>query len=178
MANRDALILDDRYNGGGFIPDRMIALLSRPLLSYWVTRDSQPAPTPAFANTGPKVALINGQAGSGGDAFPFYFKKMGLGPVIGTRTWGGLIGLSGSPNLVDGGLLSVPTFRFLTTEGQWGVENEGVTPDIEVEDRPDALAKGQDPTLEKGIEVLMEALKKNPPKKVTVPPIPTGGKPR
>ena len=178
MANKDALILDDRYNGGGFIPDRMIALLSRPLLSYWVTRDGQPNSTPAFVNTGPKVALTNGQAGSGGDAFPFYFKKMGLGPVIGTRTWGGLIGLSGSPNLVDGGLLSVPTFRFLTAEGQWGVENEGVAPDIEVVDRPDALAKGQDPTLEKGIEVLMAELKKGTPKKVTVPPIPTGGKPR
>ncbi len=178
MANKDALILDDRYNGGGFIPDRMIALLSRPLLSYWVTRDGQPNSTPSFVNTGPKVTLINGQAGSGGDAFPYFFKKMGLGPLIGTRTWGGLIGLSGSPNLVDGGLLSVPTFRFLTVEGQWGVEAEGVAPDIEVEDRPDALAKGQDPTLEKGIEVLMAELKKSTPKKVTVPPVPTGGKPR
>lgn len=178
MANKDALILDDRYNGGGFIPDRMIALLSRPRLSYWVTRDGEPGSTPAFVNTGPKVALINGQAGSGGDAFPFYFKKLGLGPLIGTRTWGGLIGLSGSPNLVDGGSLSVPTFRFMTTEGQWAVENEGVAPDIEVEDRPDALAKGQDPTLEKGIEVLMAELAKSPPKKVTVPPVPTGGKPR
>lgn len=178
MAHKDALILDDRYNGGGFIPDRMIALLSRPLLSYWVTRGGQPGSTPGFVNTGPKVALINGQAGSGGDAFPFYFRELGLGPVIGSRTWGGLIGLSGSPSLVDGGSLSVPTFRFLTPEGKWGVENEGVAPDIEVVDRPDALAKGQDPTLEKGIEVLMEALKKSPPKKVTVPPIPTGGNPR
>lgn len=178
LANKEALILDDRYNGGGFIPDRMIALLSRPVLSYWVTRDGQPGSTPAFANNGPKVALINGQAGSGGDAFPYYFKKLGLGPLIGTRTWGGLIGLSGSPNLIDGGLLSVPTFRVLTTEGQWGIENEGVAPDIEVIDRPDAFAKDQDPTLEKGIEVLLEALKQNPPKKVTVPPIPTGGKPR
>jgi len=178
MAHKDALILDDRYNGGGFIPDRMIALLSRPLLSYWVTRGGQATSTPGFVNTGPKVALTNGQAGSGGDAFPFYFREAGLGPVIGTRTWGGLIGLSGSPSLVDGGSLSVPTFRFLTPEGQWGVENEGTAPDIEVVDRPDALAKGQDPTLEKGIEVLMEALKKSPPKKVTVPPIPTGGNPR
>ena len=178
MAHKDALILDDRYNGGGFIPDRMIALLSRPRLSYWVTRDGQPGSTPAFVHTGPKVALTNGQAGSGGDAFPFYFRELGLGPVIGTRTWGGLIGLSGSPNLVDGGNLTVPTFRFMTTEGKWTVENEGVAPDIEVVDRPDALAKGQDPTLEKGIEVLMEALKKSPPKKVTVPAIPTGGNPR
>jgi tricorn protease len=178
MAHKDALILDDRYNGGGFIPDRMTALLNRPLLNYWVTRDGQPNSTPGFVNTGPKVVLINGQAGSGGDAFPFYFRELGLGPVIGTRTWGGLIGISGSPALVDGGSLTVPTFRFLTPEGEWAVENEGVSPDIEVVDRPDALARGEDPTLEKGIEVLLEALQKNPPKKVTVPPIPKGGAPR
>ncbi len=178
LAHKDALILDDRYNGGGFIPDRMISLLNRPVLSYWVTRDGRPGSTPAFAHTGPKVTLINGQAGSGGDAFPYYFKKMGLGPLIGSATWGGLIGLSGGPSLIDGGSLSIPTFRFLTTEGQWAVENEGVAPDIPVIDRPDALAKGQDPTLEKGIQVLLDELKKSPPKKVTVPPIPVGGAPR
>jgi tricorn protease len=178
MAHKDALILDDRYNGGGFIPDRMMELLNRPLLNYWVTRDGQPNSTPGFVNRGPKVALMNGQAGSGGDAFPYYFRELGLGPLIGTRTWGGLIGLSGNPALADGGTITVPTFRFLTTEGQWAVESEGVAPDIEVVDRPDALAKGQDPTLEKGIEVLLEALKKNPPKKIAVPPPPTGGAPR
>ncbi|HEY9420394.1 MAG TPA: PDZ domain-containing protein [Thermoanaerobaculia bacterium] len=178
LANKDALILDDRYNGGGFIPDRMISLLSRPLLNYWVTRDGQPGTTPNFVHTGPKVTLINGQAGSGGDAFPYFFKKTGLGPLIGTRTWGGLIGLSGGPSLLDGGTLSFPTFRFLTAEGQWAVENEGVAPDIEVIDRPDALAKGQDPTLERGIQVLLEELKKSSPRKVTVPPIPKGGAPR
>ncbi|HEV2843979.1 MAG TPA: PDZ domain-containing protein, partial [Thermoanaerobaculia bacterium] len=178
LAHKDALILDDRYNGGGFIPDRMISLLSRPLLSHWVTRDGQASSTPAFVHTGPKVTLINGQAGSGGDAFPFYFKKLGLGPLIGTPTWGGLIGLSGGPSLVDGGTLSFPTFRFLSTEGQWVVENEGVAPDIEVIDRPDALAKGQDPTLERGIQILLDELKKTTPRKVTVPPIPVGGAPR
>jgi tricorn protease len=178
LAHKDALILDDRYNGGGFVPDRMISLLSRPLLNYWVTRSGTANPVPGFVNGGPKVTLINGQAGSGGDAFPYYFRKLGLGPLIGTRTWGGLIGLSGGPELVDGGMLTMPTFRFLTTEGQWGVENEGVAPDIEVVDRPDALARGEDPTLEKGIAVLLEALKKGPPKKVTVPPIPKGGAPR
>ncbi|HEX6898720.1 MAG TPA: PDZ domain-containing protein [Thermoanaerobaculia bacterium] len=178
LAHKDALILDDRYNGGGFIPDRMISLLSRPQLSYWVTRSGQTNPTPGFVHSGPKVALINGQAGSGGDAFPFYFKKMGLGPLIGSTTWGGLIGLSGGPSLIDGGTLSIPTFRFLTTEGQWAVENEGVAPDIPVIDSPDALAKGQDPTLEKGIQILLDELKKSPPKKVTVPPIPVGGAPR
>ncbi|HEY4592424.1 MAG TPA: PDZ domain-containing protein, partial [Thermoanaerobaculia bacterium] len=127
LANKDAHIFDDRYNGGGFVPDRMIALISRPLLSYFVGRGGELNPTPQFAAPGPKVTLINGQAGSGGDAFPYFFKELGLGPLIGTRTWGGLAGLSGNPALVDGGTLTVPTFRLLTTEGKWAVENEGVS---------------------------------------------------
>jgi tricorn protease len=169
QTNTDALILDDRYNGGGFVPDRMIELLNRPLLHYWIFRGTEPVRVPAFVHTGPKVTLINGQAGSGGDAFPYYFKKLGLGPLIGTRTWGGLIGLSGNPPLLDGTTVTVPTFRFLDTEGNWGIENEGVAPDIEVIDRPDLVAKGQDPSLEKAIELLEEELRKNPPQKVKVP---------
>jgi tricorn protease len=172
QTHTDALILDDRYNGGGFIPDVMINLVSRPLLNYWSSRDVLPGRTPAFVHTGPKVTLINGQAGSGGDAFPYYFRKMGLGPLIGTRTWGGLIGLSFTPSLVDGGSLAAPSFRFLSTEGRWEVENEGVAPDIEVIDRPELIVKGQDPSIEKAVEVLMEELKKNPPHKLTVPPPP------
>jgi len=172
QASKEALILDDRYNGGGFIPDRMIALLSRPLLNYWVSRGVEPVTTPGFVNTGPKACLINGSAGSGGDAFPYYFRKLGLGPLIGTKTWGGLIGLSGNPQLLDGGSLSTPTFRFLDTEGHWGVENVGVLPDIEVVDRPDEIAKGHDPSLERAVAYLMEQLEKHPPVKVKVPPIP------
>jgi tricorn protease len=110
--------------------------------------------------------LINGQAGSGGDAFPYYFRKAGLGPLIGTRTWGGLIGLSGNPPLLDGGTITPPTFRFLGTDGKWEVEGVGVAPDIEVVDRPDLIAKGIDPTLDKGIEVLMQQLAKTPPKRL------------
>lgn len=172
QVDKDALILDDRYNGGGFIPDSMIALLSRPLLNYWVRRGEEPNSTPDFVNAGPKACLINWSAGSGGDAFPYYFKKLGLGPLIGTRTWGGLIGLSGNPPLMDGGFVLVPQFRFLDTDGNWAVENEGVSPDIEVIDSPDLIAKGQDPTLEKAIEVLLAELAKNPRKKVVVPSIP------
>jgi tricorn protease len=175
LANKDAEIFDDRYNQGGFIPDRMIALISRPLLNYFVGRGGIATPTPQFVSTGPKVALINGQAGSGGDAFPFYFREMKLGPLIGARTWGGLAGLSGNPALVDGGTLTVPTFRILTKDGKWAVENEGVAPDIEVVDAPDALARGEDPTLERGVKVLLEELQKNPPKKLVVPPPPVGG---
>lgn len=178
LANKDALIFDDRWNGGGFVPDRMVSLLSRPLLSYFVGRGGVANPTPGFANGGPKVTLINGQAGSGGDAFPYFFKELGLGPLIGTRTWGGLAGLSGNPSMVDGGTLTVPTFRFLTKDGQWGVENEGVAPDIEVEDAPDAFARGEDPSLERGVQYLMEQLQKNPPTHVKVPPPPVGGAPR
>jgi tricorn protease len=135
-------------------------------------------PTPGFAHTGPKVTLINGQAGSGGDAFPYYFKKLGLGPLIGTTTWGGLIGLSGGPALLDGGTLSAPSFRFMTTEGEWAVENEGVAPDIEVVDRADEVARGHDPSLEKAIEVLLAELAKSPKKEVAAPPPPSGGAPR
>ncbi len=169
QTHTDALILDDRFNGGGFIPDVMIGLLSRPLLNYWSSRDLLPNSTPGFIHTGPKVTLINGQSSSGGDAFPYYFKKLGLGPLIGTRTWGGLIGLSGTPGLMDGGTLTAPSFRFLDTEGNWAVENEGVAPDIEVIDRPELIYKGQDPSLEKAVEVLMEELKKNPPHEIKVP---------
>jgi tricorn protease len=172
QAGKDALIIDVRYNGGGFIPDRMIELVARPVLNYWARRGLEPTPTPAFASAGPKVALINGQAGSGGDAFPYYFRREGLGPLIGTRTWGGLIGLSGNPPLLDGGTITVPTFRFLGTAGAWEVEGVGVAPDIEVIDRPDLVAQGRDPSLEKGVEVLLEALKKNPPHPIRVPPAP------
>jgi tricorn protease len=172
QAGKEALILDDRYNGGGFIPDRMIDLLDRPLLNYWVSRGVEPYSTPNFVNPGPKVCLINNMSSSGGDAFPYYFRKRKLGPLIGTRTWGGLIGLSGSPSLLDGGEISAPAFRFLSTEGTWEVEGVGVAPDIEVIDRPDEIAKGHDPSLEKGVEVLLEELRKNPPVKVKVPPAP------
>jgi tricorn protease len=173
QAGRQALILDDRYNGGGFMPDRMMALLSRPLLSYWVHRDAEdPDTVPAFVNTGPKVCLINGSAGSGGDAFPYYFRKLGMGPLIGTRTWGGLIGLNGNPSLIDGGQLSTPSLRFLDTEGHWGIENVGVPPDIELIDRPDEIAKGHDPSLERAVAYLLDQLDKHPPVLVKVPPIP------
>ncbi|MDH3285931.1 MAG: PDZ domain-containing protein, partial [Acidobacteriota bacterium] len=125
QARKEALIFDVRYNGGGFIPDRMIELLARTKLSFWKRRGTEPNQTPGFAHAGPKVCLINGYSSSGGDAFPYYFRKLGLGPLIGSRTWGGLIGISGNPGFVDGGSINVPTFRFLDTDGNWAVENEG-----------------------------------------------------
>jgi tricorn protease len=174
QSNKDALLIDDRYNGGGFIPDRMIELVSRPVLNYWVQRGIEPGTTPAFAHSGPKAVLVNGYSSSGGDAFPYYFRKMGLGPLIGTTTWGGLIGISGNPSFVDGGNISAPRFRFLSTEGEWKVEGEGVAPDITVVDRPDLVAKGQDPSLERAVQYLLDQLQKSPRKRVKVPPIPKG----
>jgi tricorn protease len=122
------------------------------------------------------VMLINHSSGSGGDAFPYYFKKLKLGLTLGTRTWGGLVGLSGNPAFLDGSALSVPTFAFVGTDGDWAVEGLGVSPDIEVIDSPDLVAKGHDPALEKGIQVLLDELKKNPPKKVEKPKAPDRSK--
>ncbi|MCB2203971.1 PDZ domain-containing protein [bacterium] len=171
QANKKALILDDRYNGGGFIPYNMIELLDREPLNYWARRGIEPFSAPDVFHEGPKACLINGYSSSGGDAFPYYFRKRGLGKLIGTRTWGGLIGLSGQPSFVDGGSLSIPSFRFYDTEGNWAIENEGVSPDIEVIDRPDAVAKGHDPSLEKAVEELQRELESNTPER-PAPPVP------
>jgi tricorn protease len=176
QTNKQALILDDRYNGGGFVPDRMIELLDREILNYWVRRGIEPRSVPGLVHDGPKACLINGYSSSGGDAFPYYFREKKLGTIIGTRTWGGLIGISGNPSLMDGGSISIPVFRFLDTEGNWAVENEGVYPDIEVLDRADLVVKGQDPSLEKAVQVLLEELKNNPPKNIVVPPPPDESK--
>jgi tricorn protease len=173
--NKDALIIDDRYNGGGFIPDRMIELLSRKTLNYWKRRglDLDSNATPLIAHDGPKVMLTNGQSSSGGDALPYYFRKAGLGKIIGTRTWGGLIGISGNPGLADGGSILASTFRFMSTEGDWKVENEGVSPDIEVIDRPELIAAGKDPSIERAVEELLKDLQENPRKSIKSPPAPS-----
>lgn len=161
--DKQGLIIDERFNNGGQIPDRFIELLDRKPLAFWAVRDGVNWQWPPVANFGPKVMLINGWSGSGGDAFPDYFRKAGLGPLIGTRTWGGLIGISGAPNLIDGGGVTVPTFRMYDPDGKWFKEGYGVDPDIEVIDDPAQLAKGIDPQLEKAISEVMKALEKNPP---------------
>jgi tricorn protease len=168
----DALIIDDRYNGGGFIPDRMIELLMRQPLNYWKQRGLEPNPTPLLHHAGPKAMLTNGLASSGGDALPYYFRKMGLGPLIGTRTWGGLIGISGNPRLADGGAILAATFRFMDTDGAWAVEDEGVAPDIEVIDRPELLAAGRDPSLERAVTELLQKLQQAPPTRMQAPQAP------
>ena len=168
----DGLIIDERFNSGGQIPDRFIELLNRPVLNYWAVRAGQDWQWPQTANGGPKVMLINEWSGSGGDAFPYYFKQMGLGPLVGTRTWGGLIGISGAPPLVDNGSVTVPTFAIYSTEGKWIVENQGVYPDIPVLDDPGLMAQGRDPQLERAVQEGLSLLEKNPPKKPKRPAYP------
>jgi len=161
--DKEGLIVDERFNDGGQIPDRFIELLNRKPLAFWAVRDGLDWQWPPVANFGPKVMLINGWSGSGGDAFPDYFREAGLGPLIGMRTWGGLIGMSGSPDLIDGGGVTVPTFRMYKPDGKWFAEGHGVDPDIRVVDDPAQLAKGVDPQLERGIQEVMELLKTRPP---------------
>ncbi len=170
--NKEGLIVDERFNSGGQIPDRFVELLSRKTINYWGVRDGQDWPWPLVANSGPKVMLVNGWSGSGGDCFPFYFQKAGLGPLIGTRTWGGLIGITGTPPLVDGGSVTVPTFGIYSTKGEWIIEGHGVEPDIAVIDDPSLMAKGADPQLERAIDEVMKALRKNPPVDVKKPKYP------
>jgi len=169
---REAIIFDERFNSGGQIPDRFIELLNRPLYNYWARRDHRDWRSPFVAHVGPKVMLMNGWSGSGGDALPYYFRKAGLGPLIGTRTWGGLIGMSGNPQPIDGGFVSAPTFGFWNTEGNWEVEGYGVDPDYEIENAPHEMVAGRDPQLEKAIEVILEMLEKEPPPRPRKPAYP------
>ena len=163
---KPALLIDDRWNGGGQIPTRFIELLNRPTTNYWARRDGTDWPWPPDAHQGPKAMLINGLAGSGGDAFPAYFKQAGLGKLVGMRTWGGLVGISGNPGLIDGGYTAVPTFGYYDKDGTWGIEGHGVDPDIEVIDDPAEMLEGGDPQLEAAVEQLLEELKT----KAYVPP--------
>jgi tricorn protease len=118
---------------------------------------------------GPKVMIINESAGSGGDALPFYFKLRKLGPLVGTRTWGGLVGTLGVPPTIDGGGITAPCLAFYNLEGQWDVENIGVAPDIEVEYTPADVIKGHDPQLERAVQEALKLLEKNPVRRVPRP---------
>ena len=172
QAHKDAIVVDERDNGGGDIADYYVDILRRPLISYWAMRYGDDLRTPAASIQGPKALIVNEVAGSGGDLFPWMWHKYGMGPIIGKRTWGGLVGVLGFPTLMDGGAITAPNLAIWTPEGGWVVENEGVQPDIEVEQTPAELIAGHDPQLEKAIEVVMAELKKNPPKAPVRPPYP------
>ena len=169
QTSKDALIIDERWNSGGQIPDRFIELLNRSVTNHWGVRDGRDWTTPFVASPSVKVMLANRWSGSGGDCFPWLFQQNRLGPVIGTRTWGGLIGMTGCPPLVDGGSVTVPTFSIYDTAGKWIIEGTGVKPDIEVIDDPALLAKGTDPQLERAIKETLAMLEKNPPKRPAKP---------
>ena len=141
--DKDGLIIDERFNDGGQIPDRFIELLDRKPLAFWAVRDGVDWPWPPTGHFGPKAMLINGWSGSGGDAFPDYFRKAGLGPLIGMRTWGGLIGISGAPGLIDGGGVTVPTFRMYDPDGTWFKEGHGVDPGHRGRRRSDPAGQGR-----------------------------------
>ena len=161
--NKQGLVVDERFNNGGQIPDRFIELLNRKPLAYWNVRDGKDWQWPPVGNFGSMVMLINGWSGSGGDAFPDYFRKAGLGPLIGGRTWGGLIGISGAPTLIDGGGVTVPTFRMYNPDGTWFKEGHGVDPDIQVLEDPTQLAKGVDTQLERAIAEALKLVKDKGP---------------
>jgi tricorn protease len=159
QVDKDALIVDDRKNNGGQAANYILETLDRKYLSGWKDRDGLVFNTPGGGIYGPKVMLVDQDAGSGGDYLPFMFRRMGLGPLVGTRTWGGLIGIAVNPRLIDGAFLTVPYFRMYTPEGEWRVENEGVAPDLEVELDPLAVNEGRDPQLDAAIANVMEKLK-------------------
>lgn len=169
---KPGLLIDERFNSGGQIPDRFVELLNRPLRNYYAVRDGKDWAWPPAAHFGAKAMLVNGWSGSGGDCFPFLFKDSKLGPVIGMRTWGGLIGITGTPGLVDGGSITVPTFGIYSRDGQWIIEGYGVDPDIEVVDDPAAMAKGGDPQLERGVAEILKTLRQSPPPSVKKPKYP------
>ena len=167
-----ALLIDERWNGGGQIPTRFIELLGRTPINYWARRHGNDWPWPPDGHFGPKAMLINGLAGSGGDAFPGYFRQTGIGKLFGTRTWGGLVGISGNPGLIDGGYVSVPTFGYYRTNGNWAIEGHGVDPDVVVIDDPAKMQNGADPQIDAAIAHLLEELKTKaytPPRRPTSP---------
>ncbi len=173
QTNKDGAVIDERFNGGGLLADYVVQHLTRQLFSFIHYREGgQDVPVPAGAIYGPKAMIINELAGSGGDAMPWYFRKAKVGPLIGKRTWGGLIASFPLPQLLDGGFATAPDAAIYGLNGDWEVENVGVGPDIEVEFDPALWRQGRDPQLEKAVEWLMEELKKNPRQQYKLPAFP------
>jgi tricorn protease len=167
--DKEGAIIDERFNQGGRPPDYLVHELAREPMGYFVRRDGKPATIPQFGIFGPKVMIINESAGSGGDMLPYCFRLRKLGLIVGTRTWGGLVGTTGYPDLIDGGGITAPNLAFYDLEGKWAVENEGVVPDIEVEQTPAEVIQGHDPQLERAVEEAMKLLEKNPKQRMPRP---------
>ena len=177
QADKQALIIDERSNSGGQIADYYIDILRRPFASYWAPRYGAEWRSPSAAVFGPKVMIADEGAGSGGDMLPYMFRKFGLGPIVGKRTWGGLVGIGGYPVLMDGGTVTAPNFAIWTPDGGFIIENEGVPPDHDVTMWPKDVIAGKDAQLDKAIELAIEALKKAPPQEAKRPAYPTPAKP-
>lgn len=171
QAQKAGIIIDERFNGGGQLADYYIDILKRPVQSYWRYRYGKDQKAPNASIQGPKVMLIDETAGSGGDYLPFLFRQAKLGTLVGKTTWGGLVGVLGYPEFIDGGIVTAPNVAFFNEDG-FGIENVGTPPDVEVEQWPAEVIKGHDPQLEKAIEIVMQELKNNPPKKVPSPKAP------
>ncbi len=172
QTDKQGAVIDERFNGGGQVADYFIEVMNRHLESYWAPRYGVVDHTPSAAIYGPKVMIANEQSGSGGDALPWLFKQAKLGPLVGKRTWGGLVGIGDYPPLMDGGAVTSPNFGFFSPTGQWDVENHGVDPDYPVEQDPKLVSEGHDPQLEKAVELALAELAKHPPTKVEKPSYP------
>jgi tricorn protease len=170
--NTKALIIDERWNSGGNIADRFIELLNRPIYLNIFERYDHDWRIPSLSHQGPKCMLINGEAGSGGDIFPYLFRKAGLGKLIGMRTWGGVIGIYQNPPLIDGALITVPFITFYDTNGKLPMEGHGVNPDIKVVDDPALMVKGGDPQLDAAIQYMLKEIKEHPYIPAKRPPYP------
>jgi len=172
QTDKQGAVIDERFNGGGQMADYIIEVLGRRLQGYWSARYGAIERTPSASILGPKVMIANEASGSGGDALPWMFKYNQLGPLIGKRTWGGLVGIGGTPVLMDGGSVTSPGVGFFSPKGQWDVENHGVDPDIVVDQDPKAVAAGHDPQLERAVAEALDRLKTNPGPQPSRPPFP------
>lgn len=159
---KSGAIIDERYNHGGMIADYIVNELEPTLMGYFATRDGRPSTSPTAGIFGPKVMLVNESAGSGGDALPYMFQQRHVGPLVGTRTWGGLVGTLGTPPTIDGGGITAPDLAFYDPQGKWAVENQGVTPEVEVEYTPADVIKGHDPQLERAVQEALKLLQAHP----------------
>jgi tricorn protease len=167
--DKEGAVIDERYNHGGMVADYIANELERKQMGYFAMRNGKPWTSPAAGIWGPKVMLINESAGSGGDALPYMFHQRQIGPLIGTRTWGGLVGTLGVPATIDGGGITAPSLAFYTSDGKWSIENEGIKPDIAVEYTPAEVLAGHDPQLERAVKEALRLIGEKQVKRVDRP---------
>jgi tricorn protease len=163
--------MDDRWNGGGFVAPAVLDRLAHTIVSLQTNRTGGVTPEPNEVLNGPMVALLNHWSSSDGDVFPYYFRRMGLGKLIGTRSWGGVRGIRGYWQLMDGGYITSPEDAEYTLDSQWAVENHGVDPDIEIENQPADLLAGHDAQLEAAVDLMMKSIAGKPAGLPAPPPL-------